>query len=163
MTPASYVFPKHVCLSVIRLLAIMAIPQLALADETAGPLKAGAAKVDITPTSYPVLVNGGMTSRSVDKAITPLYARAVVVDDGVQRIAMVVVDSCMIGREVLDDAKHLAATRTKIQPDHILISATHTHTAPSSMACLGTEVQDDYLPLLREKLAEVIATAESNL
>ncbi len=163
MTPASDVFPKHVCLSVIRLLAIMAIPQLALADETAGPLKAGAAKVDITPTSYPVLVNGGMTSRSVDKAITPLYARAVVVDDGVQRIAMVVVDSCMIGREVLDDAKHLAATRTKIQPDHILISATHTHTAPSSMACLGTEVQDDYLPLLREKLAEVIATAESNL
>ena len=156
-------FRKDVAASVFFLLTIMAVPALAFATEVAGSLKAGAAKADITPATYPVFVNGGMTSRSVDQAMTPLYARAIVVDDGLQRIALVVVDSCMIGRDVLDDAKHLAATRTQIQPDHMLISATHTHTAPSAMACLGTEVQEDYLPLLREKLAEVIATAESNL
>ena len=37
-------------------------------------LQAGAAIVDITPLKYPVLVNGGMTSRSADKAVAPLYA-----------------------------------------------------------------------------------------
>ena len=99
-------------------------------------LKAGAAIVDISPQQFPVLVNGGMTSRSAEKVVAPLYARAIVVDNGTERIAIVVVDSCMIGRVTLDDAKHLAAQRTKIKPDRMLISATHTHTAPSSMACL---------------------------
>ncbi|MCA9037703.1 MAG: hypothetical protein KDA91_21365 [Planctomycetaceae bacterium] len=140
---------------------IMVLPQSS--PISAADLSVGAAKVDVTPVNFPVFVNGGMTSRSVDKAVTPLHARAVVVDDGEQRVAIVVVDSCMIGRDVLDDAKHLAATRTKIQPDHMLISATHTHTAPSSMACLGTEVQEDYVPYLREKIAEAIAQAESRL
>ncbi|MCA9063878.1 MAG: hypothetical protein KDA96_12490 [Planctomycetaceae bacterium] len=128
-----------------------------------GELQVGAARVDVTPIQFPVFVNGGMTSRTVDRAVTPLHARAVVVDDGRERIAIVVVDSCMIGRDVLDDARLLAAESSKIRPDHMLISATHTHTAPSSMACLGTDVQEDYIPYLRIKLAEAITTAEANL
>ena len=39
--------------------------------------KAGAAVVDITPAKLPVLVNGGMTSRSVDKINTRIHARAI--------------------------------------------------------------------------------------
>ena len=69
----------------------------------------------------------------------------------------------MIGRVTLDDAKHLAAQRTKIRPDRMLISATHTHTAPSSMACLGTELDENYVVFLRDRLAETIALAESHL
>ena len=126
-------------------------------------LKAGAAIVDITPRQFPVLVNGGMTSRSADKAIAPLYARSIVLDNGTERVAIVVVDSCMIGRMILDDAKQLAAQRTKIRPDRMCISATHTHTAPSSMACLGTELDENYVVFLRDRLAEAIALAESHL
>ena len=126
-------------------------------------LKAGAAIVDITPQQFPVLVNGGMTSRSAEKSVAPLYARSIVLDNGAERIAIVVVDSCMIGRSVLDDAKQLAALRTKIRPDRMLISATHTHTAPSSMACLGTELDENYIVFLRDRLAEAIALAESHL
>ena len=126
-------------------------------------LKAGAAIVDITPLQFPVFVNGGMTSRSAEKAVAPLYARSIVLDNGSERIAIVVVDSCMIGRIVLDDAKQLAAQRTKIRPDRMLISATHTHTAPSSMGCLGTEQDENYVVFLRDRLAEVIVQAESHL
>ena len=115
-------------------------------------LKAGAAIVDITPRQFPVLVNGGMTSRSADKAIAPLYARSIVLDNGTERVAIVVVDSCMIGRMILDDAKQLAAQRTKIRPDRMCISATHTHTAPSSMACLGTELDENYVVFLRDQI-----------
>ena len=126
-------------------------------------LQAGAAMVDITPRQFPVLVNGGITSRSADKAVAPLYARSIVLDNGTERIAIVVVDSCMIGRVILDDAKQLAAQRTKIRPDRMLISATHTHTAPSSMGCLGTELDENYVVYLRDRLAEAIAQAESHL
>ncbi|MBD3676296.1 MAG: hypothetical protein HUJ26_22525 [Planctomycetaceae bacterium] len=125
--------------------------------------RAGAAIVDVTPSKFPVFVNGGMRSRSADQVTTPVNARAIVVDDGNERVAIVVVDSCMMPRPLLDDAKALAATRTKISPDHMLISATHTHSAPASMGCLGTDADPNYVPYLRDKLAEAIATAEANL
>lgn len=126
-------------------------------------LQAGAAIVDITPHQFPVLVNGGMTARSAEKAAAPIYARSIVIDNGAERIAIVVVDSCMMGRILLDDAKQLAAQRTKISPDRMLISATHTHTAPSSMGCLGTDPDENYVAFLRDRIAEAVAEAESHL
>lgn len=126
-------------------------------------LRAGAAIVDVTPLKYPVLVNGGMLANTATKATSPLNARAIVLDDGSQRLAVVVVDSCMLPRPLLDDAKQLASQRTKIRPNRMLISATHTHTAPAAMSCLGTEEEATYTPYLREKLAEAIAAAEANL
>jgi hypothetical protein len=133
------------------------------ASAEGGEFRAGAAIVDVTPIQFPVLVNGGMLSRSADKVKTPVNARAVVLDDGAERLAIVVVDSCMMPRVLLDEAKAAAAARTKIRPDRILISATHTHTAPASMGCLGTNADPTYVPYLREKLAEAIAAAEANL
>ena len=129
----------------------------------AAEFRAGAAVVDVTPTQFPVFVNGGMTSRSATESVTPVNARAIVLDDGQERIAIVIVDSCMMPRPLLDDAKALAATKTKIKPDRMLIAATHTHTAPASMSCLGTDADPNYVPYLRIKLAEAIQKAEANL
>jgi len=125
--------------------------------------QAGAAVVDVTPQQLPVLVNGGMLSRSADKVKTPVTARAIVLDDGRTRLAIVIVDSCMMPRALLDEAKQLAAQRTKIRADHMLIAATHSHSAPSSMGCLGTDADAAYVPFLREKLVEAVAAAEANL
>jgi len=125
--------------------------------------KAGAAVVDVTPVELPVLVNGGMLSRSADKVKAPVNARAIVLDDGRERLGIVVVDSCMVPRPLLDEAKSLAAQKTKIRPDRILISATHTHSAPASMGCLGTEADPKYVPYLRGKLVEALVAAEANL
>ncbi len=125
--------------------------------------RAGATVVDVTPIKFPVFVNGGMLSRSLEKVKTRLNARAIVLDDGHTRLGIVVVDSCMMPRPFLDEVKQLAAQRTKIAPDHMLISATHTHSAPASMSCLGTNFDPTYVPYLREKIAEALATAEANL
>ncbi len=104
-----------------------------------------------------------MTSRSADQVKTPVTARAIVLDDGRQRLAIVIVDTCMMPRPLLDEAKQLAAQRTKIRVDRMLIAATHSHSAPSCMGCLGTDADAGYVPLLREKLAEAVAAAEANL
>ncbi|MGV3482854.1 MAG: hypothetical protein ACO1RT_00400, partial [Planctomycetaceae bacterium] len=132
-------------------------------DRACAEFQAGVAVVDVTPAKFPVLINGGMTSRSADKVKTAVNARALVLDDGKQRVAIVVVDSCMMSRELLDDAKQLASNQTGIPTDRMLISATHTHTAPASMGCLGTDADPDYVPFLRIKLAEAIAQAAANL
>ncbi len=136
---------------------------LAWAGDAMAELRAGAAVTDVTPEQLPVLVNGGMTSRSADQVKARINARSIVLDDGKERLAIVVVDSCMLPRPLLDEAKALAAERTKIRPERILVSATHSHTAPSSMGCLGTEADENYVPFLREKLVEAIAAAEKNL
>lgn len=125
--------------------------------------KAGAAVIDITPPKLPVLVNGGMLSRYVDKINTRVNARAIVATDGKEQVAIVVADSCMMSREVLDDAKKMAAAKTGIATDHMLISATHAHSAPASMGCLGTDADPNYVPFLKEKLVEAIAAAQAEL
>jgi hypothetical protein len=145
------------CVSVACLVSLL-VPSKATAE-----LQVGAAIVDVTPAKFPVLVNGGITSRSATEAVTRINARAIVVADGEERIGIVVVDSCMMPRPLLDEAKQLAAGQTQLKPDHILICATHTHTAPSSMGALGTEADTDYLPVLRAGIAEALAKAEKNL
>ncbi|PQO27374.1 hypothetical protein C5Y96_17690 [Blastopirellula marina] len=124
-------------------------------------LRVGAASIDITPQSFPVLINGGFYSRQGEPK--NIHARAIVADDGETRIAIVVTDSCMLPKDLVDSAKQLASQRAKIRPDHMLISATHTHTAPSSMGALGTDADPTYVPYLRIKLAEAILEAEKNL
>ena len=131
--------------------------------EASAQLKAGAVVVDVTPEQLPVLVNGGMTSRSANQVKARINARAIVLDDGKERLGIVVVDSCMMPRPLLDEAKALAAERTKIRPDRMLISASHSHTAPASMGCLGTDADANYVPYLKEKLAQTLAAAEANL
>lgn len=136
---------------------------LATAPVATAELKAGAAVVDITPPEFPVIVNGGFLSRTADQVKTAVNARAIALSDGEQRCAIVVVDSCMLPRPLLDDVKQRASQRTDIAPDRILISATHTHTAPSCMGALGTGADAAYVSYVREKLAEAVAAAEANL
>ena len=123
-------------------------------------LQAGAAVVDVTPDSLPVLVNGGMFSRYVDKIKTRVHARALAISDGPVQIALVVVDSCMLGRPLLDEIKAVASGATGIPTNHILISATHAHSAPSSLGCLGTDADPAYLPVLRRQLVQAIVAAQ---
>lgn len=126
-------------------------------------LQAGSAVVDITPSKLPVLVNGGMLSRSLATVKTRVHARALVLSDKQEQVAIVVVDSCMMGRAFVDSVKAEANQRLGLRTDHILISATHAHSAPASMGCLGTDADPDYVPFLRGRIFEAIERALKNL
>ena len=60
--------------------------------------RAGAAAVDVTPQKFPVIVVGSMLSRTATEVHTPLFAKAIVLDDGKTRLAIVVVDTCALPR-----------------------------------------------------------------
>ncbi len=124
---------------------------------------AGSALIDVTPTSFPVLVNGGFTSKTANSVTTPVSARSLAFSDGKEKIVMVVVDSCMIPRELIDEVKTNASKKAGIPTDHILISAVHTHSAPSCMSILGTEADPNYVPFLKQKLVEAITTPLENM
>ncbi len=126
-------------------------------------LRAGAAAVDISPQKFPVVVNGMFEERTANRAVDPLHARCLVLDDGVNRIALVVVDNCGLPRELIDQAKELATKTTGIPTDRMMISATHTHSAPSCWPALGSRPDPDYAKFLPPKLAEAIERANKNL
>lgn len=143
------------------LLSLVAVALLS-ADVCAGDLKAGAFAQDITPEKFPVSVNGGFADRKATAANDPLHARCLVLDDGSTKLAIVVVDSCMIPRELLDAAKALAEKKTGIPVANMLISATHTHTAPTVAGVFQSDPDADYAKFLTQKIAEGIETAHKN-
>jgi hypothetical protein len=126
-------------------------------------MQAGAAKVSIDPPSFPVFVNGGFRARTVEKIVDPLFARCLVLDDGTTQIAIGTVDNCVVPRELFDRAKAIAARSIGIPEENIFFSATHTHSAPSVAACLGTPCQNDYAEWLPERIAKAIESAQERL
>ena len=125
--------------------------------------RAGAAVVDISPTRFPVRVNGMFTERSADKVVDPLTARALALDDGTTRLVFCVVDSCMVPRPIIDRAKAEASAATGIPTTHFLVSATHTHSAPSAMGCLGSREDPEYAAILPGRIAAALIAAAGNL
>jgi neutral ceramidase len=145
------------------LLALAFAVAPAHAQDKAKGFRAGAYAQDIVPTRFPVSVNGGMQDREAKAAHDRLHARALVLDDGSTRIALVVCDSCMIPREITDAAKTLAHKATGIRPECILISATHTHTAPTLGGVFQSDPVEDYVKELPGMIAAGIAKANDRL
>ena len=142
-------------------LVCLAMPKPATASDETRPtiFRAGAAMVDITPTVFPVRVNGMVEERTATMAHDVLMARALVMDDGEKRIAIVIVDSLMLTREMLDDVKEQATLQTGIPTNHILIASTHTHSAPSAMPCLGSRTDPEYAQFLPPQIVRSIVLA----
>jgi len=136
---------------------------LALDAAAADAFRAGAAAIDITPQKFPVIVNAMFEERTANRAVDPLFSKALVLEDGKTRLAIVIVDSCIIPRELLDRAKELASERAGIPPERMLIAATHTHSAPSAMAVLGSRADPDYVAWLPGRIAESIVAAAQRL
>lgn len=129
----------------------------------AGELRAGAFAMDVTPLKFPISMNGNMQDAPATKAADPLHARCLVLDDGKTRVALVVVDNCVIRRELLDDAKRRASQLTGIPIDRMLISATHAHSCPTVTGVFQSEPIADYVEFLTERIAAGLKLANDNL
>lgn len=126
-------------------------------------IRAGASAVDITPAQLPRIIAGGFLEGRGDQVQDPLFVRSVVMDDGQTQLAMAIVDTCMMPQSLIDEAKERVAKLCELPTEHIMISATHTHSAPAAMGCLGTRLDEDYAKTLPAKIAESILLARSRL
>lgn len=138
------------------LLLLLSLPALA-------KLRAGAAALDITPRDWPVRVIGNFGLTLARQAHDPLHARALVLEDGGVKIAIALIDTCYVKREELDRIKTAAAQKTGIPPQRILISATHTHSAPPSRALAGDAKEARYVDFLIAQTAAAITQANAQL
>ena len=129
--------------------------------ESAPAFRAGAATVDITPTAERSIVAGGFLEAQSSAIHDRLFVRSIVLDDGTSTICLTVVDTCMMTQSLIDEAKLLASKQCGIPISNMMVSATHTHTAPAAMACLGTRLDKAYAEWLPAKIAESIVAAHA--
>ena len=144
------------------LLASLFAAAIALPSPARAELRAGTAVVDVTPQEWPLAPRGSFTPHPVDSTHDPLEVRCLVLNDGNSSIALAVVDSCMVHRDVLDPAKKQASEATGIPAEQMLISATHTHSAPFANAQHGTPQELAYQKRLLEGMVEAIVRASEN-
>ncbi len=129
----------------------------------AASFRAGAVTVDITPVTLPVRIAGGFLEKSGTEIADRLQVRCLVLDDGRTRIAFAIVDTCMMTQSLIDEAKRQASAQSGIPTDRMMVSATHTHSAPAAMGCLGTRQDPDYAAWLPGKIAEGLVAATAKL
>lgn len=128
-----------------------------------GELTAGAYAKNIDPKVLPVWVNGGISGRKIDRITDSLHARSLVLSDGRTSIAICIVDNCILPIELVDKAKERILLKTGIDRSHVMIAATHTHSAVSVSGAHGTPVQEDYADELPEWIAESVAAAKERM
>src|SRR5690606_21119298 len=101
------------------------------AQEAFQVFKAGASTSNVTPMLGGILV-GGYGAPVATHIHDELHARSLVLDDGRSKLVFVLVDNVSINREVFDEAKRRLQKDTGIPTSHMLMAATHTHSATSA-------------------------------
>ena len=147
----------------MRLFTLITLLTSTLLSFTADKVfRAGAATSNVTPW-LGVSMPGGFTDRRATKIHDELHARCLVLDDGQRQIAIVVVDNCILPRDLLDRAKVIAEKAAKIPAAHILISATHCHSGPAAMDIAQCKADLEYQTFLARRIADGIGRAKANL
>lgn len=134
----------------------------------AAELRVGVAEVEITPP-LGYRMGGYFRDRFADGVRDPLFVKAMVLEQGGTKAALVLADLPGMPASVSGPARDRARASTGIPRDHIVISATHTHTGPYLPYGINLAVDQDpralgeYVPTLIGKMAEVIEKANAAL
>ena len=155
------VFMIRLTFYLIVMLWMIAIPSKKSKAEVK-ELRAGASAVDVSPRQFPVSLRSGK-AMNASAVHDPLHARAIVLNDGKTTLAIVVVDALGAPPEMLNEAKQIAARKTGIPIERMLISSTHSHSTPPSNRTEGSPGDVAYRALLIRGLAQAIIQAFENL
>jgi hypothetical protein len=126
-------------------------------------MRAGAARVDITP-AHPVPLAGFSTrgGRPISRVSAPLWLRALVLESQGRRIVVVSAELLNWPRELVDEHRVLVAGVAACDPDDVVLTATHTHSAPQPNMTVTPAmgpVDPPYLEGLSERVRTVTEEA----
>jgi neutral ceramidase len=131
----------------------------------AGALRAGAVRVDITPLQLAALNPMG---GSFERVHDPIYLRALVLDDSRSRVALVSVDLIEVGNT--DALRQRIERELGIAADHVIISASHNHSAPrlgrvtpGALAHDGGPESDAYTAWVYDRMVAALGQAKASL
>jgi hypothetical protein len=171
LPPAYFAFPE-IAMSwrtvAISVALALYLSQAAISAEPERTVfRAGAAKSNITPP-LGMTILGSFDPQPSKSVHDELHARCLVLDDGRERLALVVCDLIGFHYLVGQEARKFIREATGIPPENVLVSATHTHSASSA---LGPGLNwyprepklDDYQRFVARRIADGVTRAVNSL
>ncbi|MBD3293106.1 MAG: hypothetical protein GF393_09290 [Armatimonadia bacterium] len=126
-------------------------------------IRAGVARRCITPP-LPSLMAGFFHEREGTWVHDDLFCNVAVLEAEGRRIALVNLDLIAVDRGWGDEARALIAERAQMDPEAVLICATHTHTGPALRPDIrGEWVDFDWLEALPQAIADTVAGAADGM
>ncbi|MCI0380585.1 MAG: neutral/alkaline non-lysosomal ceramidase N-terminal domain-containing protein, partial [Gemmataceae bacterium] len=142
-------------------LALLPTPSLEAQAPKSRGLRAGAATSNITPPLGGNIV-GGFAPFPSTHIHDELHVRCLVLDDSVVKLVFVVCDLLGIDRQVSEEARAILEKDLGIPPSHVLISATHTHSATSALgkdARILSQTMDEYQRFVARRIVDGVKRA----
>jgi len=130
-----------------------------------GVLRAGIAKIDITP-DIPVMLYGYASRKTPSEGIhDPLNARAVVFENGGKKFVIVSSDLGSYGSEVFPTIQNSILEKFKLKESELFLSTIHSHSSPilSLNSETGNPNNIKYTEILNQKLLTLIGEAFKDL
>ncbi len=129
---------------------------------------AGAAIIDVTPQKKMFLYGYPHVERISEGVHDPLYASALVIDNGERQIGFCTVDIIFISKEITQEVRARVQTITGIPGRNLMVSASHTHSGPviSRDVFYDPVVPEEdpgYTSYLVERIVQVYTEAFQNL
>jgi len=112
-----------------NLLPLLTAAFLFFTSSTRAELRAGAAQVVISPPDG-VNLAGYYNFRGSDGVLDDIHSRALVLEDGATRAALVTLDLIGTPRELVEAVRAEVEKSGVLPGGHVMISATHAHTGP---------------------------------
>jgi hypothetical protein len=155
---------RLVAVCVLSLIAVGLLASPVPAGNAAG-LKAGAAKIDITPEK-PVNMSGYAGRKGLSTGVhDPLSARAVAFEVNGKRLVLISTDIIGFYEEVGGVIRQAIQDECKLQPSELFLCGIHTHSAPTP--ALNRERAHannvEYTEALKPKLVEIARKALANM
>ena len=122
------------------------------------PLSTGVARRIITPPKGIFLIGYGDRSKGNIGVHDDLTATALVLDDGITRIAIVALDILTINEFIVD------RVRARLTPTEVLLCCSHTHSGPITYADEKSPRRNrEYIDSLVNNIVDAVQEAQSNL
>lgn len=140
----------------------------ALSANAQGKLVAGVGKADITPpVGTPLAGYGARAGKPSTGVHDPTEARALVIDNGAEKVAFVSVDHLGYDHAMVERVRSIASAATQIKPDRIFIMSSHTHAGGGAYLEIFPILAGRFDPKVRafyeERAAEAIVRANRDL
>jgi neutral ceramidase len=127
-------------------------------------LAAGLAEIDITPPPGIDLTGYIARDGPATGVLDPLYARALVLAEGDQRVALITCDLLGLHRHDVQSVRGRIEAATGIPAHHVLITCSHTHAGPATLRLQDCgEIDPAYMATLSDKLVTVTVEAAAAL
>ncbi len=141
------------------LLAFVSLVLLTQAVGLADDLQVGAAAVKLRADDTMVIGGSILGGRARGQEGELRVVAVVLEQPGSAAIALVTCDVLMLNRDIIDPAVAEIARRTGLKESHVLVNATHTHHAPSTVTVHGYERDERFCQQVKAAIIESVVQA----